>query len=163
MQSYIGKKAYMKIGKLILIIVAVAILVMLTLILNIGGIFNKTHISPIRLNTKANVPTDNVISPGKIEMPLWRIGTDDLSVTTNGFSPKVITIVKGSKVIWTNYSGSDVTVNSDNYPTNKLYQPLNLGMFPNKFSVSLVFDRDGTFYYHDQLHPQWTGTVIVYH
>lgn len=153
----------MKLGKLIFIIATLAVLVMITVIVDLSGTFNKIHLSPIQLNAKAKAPSGTVFSPGKIEMPMWRIGTDDLSVTANGFSPKLVTIAKGSKVIWTNYSGSDVTVNSDNYPTNELYPALNLGMFPNKFSVSLVFTQDGTFHYHDQLHPQWTGTVIVSH
>lgn len=152
----------MKKGSIILSIsIAVIIVVLFALIVYLARTQNKKQLSQIAQRSQTIQPTVHVPKPGQELMPLRRVGKDNLVVTSNGFSPQVVTIIKGSSVIWTNYSGSDVTVNSDNYPTNTLYPPLNLGMFPNKFSVSLVFSKVGTFTYHDQLHPQWTGTVIV--
>jgi plastocyanin len=60
-----------------------------------------------------------------------------------------------------NKSGKTVTVNSDNHPTHKLYPFLNLGAFENGSSVQAVFDKAGTYTYHDHFNPSNIGKVIV--
>lgn len=84
-----------------------------------------------------------------------------VTLTQNGFSPQTITIKKGTKVIWVNKSGTVATVNSAVHPTHRLYPALNLGEFDNNSSVQLIFDKEGTYQYHNHLNPNQTGTVIV--
>ena len=95
------------------------------------------------------------------EGPITITATKSISVTESGFEPNIITIKKGTNVIWTNNSGKEATVNSDPYPKNFLWRFLNLGRFGDGEKVSLVFNETGTYTYHNQLNPDQKGTVIV--
>lgn len=86
---------------------------------------------------------------------------ETISLTSGGFEPKTITISAETKVVWTNKSGAMATVDSALHPTHLIYPPLNLGQFENGGYVSLVFDKPGTYRYHDHLHPNRTGEVVV--
>jgi len=88
-----------------------------------------------------------------------RIATVILS--SSGFKPQNITIKSGTKVLWTNKSGGVATVNSAIHPTHLVYPPLNLGQFEEGKIVELVFDKPGTYNYHDHLNPSRIGTVVV--
>lgn len=84
-----------------------------------------------------------------------------VTVTASGFAPQTVTVKAGTKVVWTNKSGTTVTVNSAVHPTHLAYPPLNLDSFANGQSVQLVFDKPGTYKYHNHLSPGQTGTVVV--
>ena len=79
----------------------------------------------------------------------------------SGFTPKVVTIKAGGAVRWLNESGSQQTVNSDNYPTNKLHKELNFGVFNNSSSVVYTFTKPGNYGYHNQFHHDQEGKIIV--
>lgn len=66
-----------------------------------------------------------------------------------------------TKVIWTNKSGDFANVSSDPHPTHVNYPPLNLSGFADSQTVELVFNKPGTFKYHNHLEPSKTGTIIV--
>jgi len=84
-----------------------------------------------------------------------------VTLSQSGFSPKTLTVKKGTTVTWVNGSGETGNVSSNNHPTHTLYSPLNLGNFSDGDSVTLTFDKTGTYGYHDHLNPQFTGTVVV--
>jgi len=84
-----------------------------------------------------------------------------VTLTKSGFSPQIVTVKAGTKVTWTNQSGGAATVNSSVHPTHKDYLPLNLGEFGNGEALSLVFDKPGTYKYHNHLNASQFGTVIV--
>lgn len=84
-----------------------------------------------------------------------------VTLTTNGFTPSQVTISVGSAIRWKNESGSQQTVNSDNYPINQLHRELNFGVFNNGSSVTHTFTTPGTFRYHNQFHHEQTGKIIV--
>lgn len=84
-----------------------------------------------------------------------------VTLAQDGYSPATITVKAGDRVIWVNKSGAAATVNSDPHPTHTNYPPLNLGTFPDGGSVSLTFDKPGTYGYHNHLNPGQKGTVIV--
>ena len=84
-----------------------------------------------------------------------------VTLTKNGFSPTQVTITVGSAVRWINKSGSQQTVNSDNYPTNQLHRELNFGVFNNGSSVVYTFTKPGVYGYHNQLNHTQMGKVIV--
>lgn len=88
---------------------------------------------------------------------------EDVNVTlsSSGFTPESVTVKAGGRVIWTNKSGADATVNSDVHPTHLLWPFLNLGEFGDGSSVSVTFDKPGKYTYHDHLNPGRTGTVVV--
>ena len=66
-----------------------------------------------------------------------------------------------SPIRWINKSGTQVTVNSDDYPTNQLHKELNFGVFANNSSVVYTFTKPGTYGYHNQFHPNQKGKIIV--
>lgn len=84
-----------------------------------------------------------------------------VTVTSSGFEPATITVAPGTQVVWTNNSGTEVTVSSDVHPTHLLFPFLNLGNFDDGSSVSIVFDKEGTFTYHNHFNASQKGTVIV--
>lgn len=84
-----------------------------------------------------------------------------VTVGKSGFDPQTITIKPGTRVVWENASGGTVTVNSALHPTHSIYPPLNLGTFGDGASVQLVFDKSGTYKYHNHLDASQTGTIIV--
>lgn len=87
--------------------------------------------------------------------------TANVVLTPSGFEPKNLTIKAGTKVVWTNKSGKLSTVNSDNHPTHLLNSFLNLGTFKDGESLEVVFDKPGTYGYHDHLDASRVGTVVV--
>ena len=87
--------------------------------------------------------------------------TSDVIVTSKGFEPQTITITRGNRVVWLNKSGNDVAVASNDHPTHLLYPPLNLGRFKDGSSVQLIFDKPGTYGYHNHYNPTQSGTVVV--
>lgn len=84
-----------------------------------------------------------------------------VTLDDTGFSPKTVTIKPGTAIRWKNDTKDKQTVNSDNYPTNQLHKELNFGIFNAGTSVQYIFTKPGTYGYHNQLHPDQTGTIIV--
>ena len=84
-----------------------------------------------------------------------------ITLDKKGFSPKEVTIKQGTAVRWKNTSGEKQSVNSDNYPNNQLHRELNFGIFNGGASVVYIFKKPGTYGYHNQLHHEQEGKVIV--
>jgi plastocyanin len=84
-----------------------------------------------------------------------------VTLDSNGFSPKTVTIKPGIAVKWKNVTDKPQTVNSDNYPTNQLHKELNFGVFNGGSSVMYIFTKPGTYGYHNQFHQEQTGTITV--
>jgi hypothetical protein len=82
-------------------------------------------------------------------------------LTNSGFAPAKLNIKSGSAIQWLNDTPNKASVNSDNYPTNKLYPELNLGQFSKGSSLVHIFVKSGTYTYHDQFNPKNTGTIVV--
>ena len=140
-------------NKLIWVLVAVVLVVVV-----IGGVFllgNKSAST----NTNTTTTGDQSQSPTVSQQaPVEDV---NVALTSSGFVPQTVTVKTGGRVIWTNKSGADGTVNSDVYPTNLLWPFLNLGEFSNGSSVSVTFDKPGKYTYHNHLTPAQTGTVIA--
>ncbi|KKQ25287.1 MAG: hypothetical protein US62_C0002G0032 [Candidatus Woesebacteria bacterium GW2011_GWA1_37_8] len=87
--------------------------------------------------------------------------TVDVILTDTGFSPQTVTLKAGTKVNWTNKSGKTATVNSADHPTHLKYPALNLGNFSDGETLSLVFDKPGTYGYHNHLDSSQYGKIVV--
>ncbi len=138
-------------NKLIWVIVAVVVL-------GTGGVLllnNKSNNQPVQTidQTQNAAPTQEVTQQQAQE--------PNVTVTASGYEPKTLTVKAGTKVTWKNTSGGPVTVNSDAHPTHLLWPFLNLGKFDDGSSVSVVFEKPGTYTYHNHLDASQTGTVIV--
>lgn len=112
---------------------------------------------------KEQASTSTQQSPSEATKKVQEIirNTKEIALTKNGFEPKSITISAGTRVLWTNKSGENGSVNSDPYPTNVYWKFLNLGLFSDTQSVSVTFEKAGKYTYHNQFHPEQTGIVIV--
>lgn len=84
-----------------------------------------------------------------------------VKLSSNGFSPATIEVAPGTRVVFINESGESATVNSDDHPNHTKYPFLNLGEFGNNSSVQAVFEKAGTYTYHNHLNPSQKGTVLV--
>ena len=109
----------------------------------------------------ANTPAAANPSPTVTQATEEKSSSTDVTVTANGFEPNDITIKAGDKVTWTNESGTKVTVTSAVHPTHLLWPFLNLGSFDNGQVVSVVFEKTGTYKYHNHFNASQVGTVIV--
>ncbi len=78
-----------------------------------------------------------------------------------GFSPQMVTVKKGTTVVFMNKSGAVGNVTSAKHPTHLLYPKLSLGDMEDGMSLSLRFDDIGSFGYHDHLNPSRFGKITV--
>lgn len=142
------------------LVVIIAVLIVIGAVVVFAGKIGNKSVQPSNVTSQPGTPVQSTANPGTGgTAPKETIAT--VNLTSSGFNPKTITIKTGTRVIWINKSAAAATVNSDIHPTHQLYTPLNLGEFPNGSSVQLVFDKPGTYKYHDHLNPSRTGTVVV--
>ncbi len=101
--------------------------------------------------------------PAQTTTPVVQITPKETTIiiTKSGFEPKTITIKIGTKVIWKNDSGDLTNVSSAVHPTHQVYPPLNLDNIVAGQTVSLVFDKAGTYNYHNHLDAAQEGVVEV--
>ncbi|MEX2008015.1 MAG: hypothetical protein WD850_00750 [Candidatus Spechtbacterales bacterium] len=85
-----------------------------------------------------------------------------IRMTSRGFEPSEATIKKGDSVVWMNADDEDRWPASDTHPTHTIYpgfdpqQPIAEGE-----SWIFVFDRVGTWGFHEHLNPSLGGTITV--
>lgn len=84
-----------------------------------------------------------------------------ITISDNGFQPNTLTVKAGTKVTWVNKGNNVAVVASNPHPAHTDYPPLNLGKVAANGSVSLVFDKPGTYGYHNHLMPSQTGAIVV--
>ena len=88
--------------------------------------------------------------------------TVDVSFTDTGFSPSNISAIVGDTVRWTNTTAATfVEIASDPHPVHTFYPALNLGILAPGESKTLVFGEIGAYTYHNHLHPDTGGTIII--
>lgn len=148
------------------------LLVLIVAVVLVGGAYfaykysNNTNMPG---STATPSTSQNITSPGtdSSQMAPTASASGDtmaaavVSATSSGYQPQTITVKAGTKVTWTNASGAMSNVSSDPHPVHTDYPPLNLGGFANGESASLLFDKPGTYKYHNHLNATQRGTVIV--
>lgn len=99
-------------------------------------------------------------TPAVVSQPVQQ-SQNTVNLTSTGFSPTNLTIKSGQTVTWVNKSGQTATVNSAPHPAHTAYPPLNLGSFNDGGTLSLTFDKPGTYNYHNHLNSSQKGTITV--
>ncbi len=85
--------------------------------------------------------------------------TNEVSYDSDGFSPATISVEVGTKVTWTNDSGSDMWVASDPHPVHTDFSRFD--QLKSGDSYSFTFEEAGTYEYHNHLNSGDTGSVVV--
>ncbi len=137
------------------------IILFVLVILVLGGYFLIKNNAKYSTNQSV-IPSPTIIQP--TQTPINQPSTNSaqtVTLTSSGFTPLSLTIKKGTKVVWTNKSGGVATVDSELHPTHLLYLPLNLGKFNDGETLNVTFAKEGTYTYHDHLHPTMKGTIVV--
>lgn len=138
-----------------ILLVIVALIVVLGAFILLG---NKSTSTPSSNNQSDSVKSEVSTTPAATETSnqIANVILGDL-----GFVPQDITVKAGTTMVWINKSGKAATVSSDDHPTHKLYPFLNLGEFSSSSSLQVIFDKAGTYSYHNHLNASQTGTVTV--
>ena len=86
-----------------------------------------------------------------------------VSITNSGFTPATISVKVGQAVDWTNTDTTPHFVTSDNPKplTNTTPDPKSPQAIDPDSSYNYVFNKIGTYTYHDDLNPNFTGIVVV--
>ena len=115
-------------------------------------------------SSKTKTTTSTAIQPTETKQvqvsPITQ-SQNTVTLTSSGFEPNIINVKAGSKVVWINKSGESATVNSDPHPVHTDYLKLNLGEFSDGQTLELVFDKAGTYKYHNHLNPSEKGQIVV--
>jgi plastocyanin len=94
-------------------------------------------------------------------------------LSANGFSPASVTVKKGGTVVWTNEGSGAMWVAVDNHPTHTHYDGTTrsshcpdttnsaFDQCASGNNFSFVFDKVGTWRYHNHANAGQSGTVIV--
>lgn len=115
----------------------------------------KTEVSVSVANTVATERTAAVAEAVKKEVTV--------TYTAEDFSPKTVTIKKGDTLVFQNKTGKRASVASDPHPTHTIYPEFDQYKTDQrgKDEFRFVFEKAGTWGYHDHLNSNMTGTVIV--
>lgn len=119
-------------------------------------------------NTRGSVPSTVAIPQATSEPTSQATASsqvtqeqNSITLTSTGFSPSILNIKAEDKVTWVNKSGTNATVHSSPHPTHTDYTPLNLGIFSDGGTLSLDFDKPGTYRYHNHLNASQFGSIVV--
>lgn len=141
------------------------LLVLLIAILAVGGYFLlKSQSQEPAETTNTNELSDVEPKNTDEKTPLTTEESTEVTVLygSNGYSPATVTIKQGQKVTFKNESGKQMWVASDDHPSHLIYQEFDAKTgIATGSSYEFVFDKVGTWRYHDHLMPSRTGIVIV--
>ncbi len=99
--------------------------------------------------------------------------TATVTYTSNGFSPKEVTVKKGGTVMWKNTSGGKMWVASAQHPSHTVYAGTTreehcpdtartaFDQCVGGGDYSFTFDKVGTWGYHDHLKSSFFGKITV--
>jgi len=103
-------------------------------------------------------------------------GNNVIEMSNSGFSPSTLTISKGETVTFISVDSGGHWPASDIHPTHTVYPGSGIkkcgtseqenifdscGALTDGESWSFTFNEIGSWNFHDHLHPQFTGTIIV--
>lgn len=77
------------------------------------------------------------------------------------FSPKEVTMKKGTTITWVNKDAVPHQIASNPHPTHTSFPELASGVLAQGQSYSFTFQKTGTIEYHCHLHPSMRGKIVV--
>lgn len=148
------------------------------IVIIVGGIFllNRKAEAPISQETEQSVSattTSKTTAPkAKTTTPSTQTGINllpgadkpslTISYTDGGFSPASIKIKRGQKVEFVNMSSGLMWVASAPHPSHTAYPTFDEKAVSQRGEIyTFIFDKAGTWKYHNHLNPIHTATIIV--
>lgn len=84
-----------------------------------------------------------------------------ITFTDEGFSPSSYSVKKGSSVMVMNNSKMDLEFSSNDHPAHTDETELNMNTLKPGASGTFTVTKAGTWGFHDHLHDEFTGTLVV--
>ena len=84
-----------------------------------------------------------------------------ITFTDDGFTPRDITVQRGTTVTIKNESSESVQFSSDDHPSHRDNSEMNLGTLSPGESTTYTANTPGVWGYHDHLNDSLTGTITV--
>jgi plastocyanin len=103
-------------------------------------------------NNNDKMPEENTETNSNVETSETEIV--EVSIEGFAFSPKSITVSKGTTVVWTNMDSIQHTATSDEGLFNS-------GLLSKGESWNYTFNEEGNYDYHCIPHPNMKGTIVV--
>lgn len=88
-------------------------------------------------------------------------GTATISFTDDGFSPGELTVKRGTVVTIRNESSNEVQFSSDDHPTHRINEGMNLPVLAPGESDTFVAEEIGEWGFHDHIDASHTGSITV--
>ena len=111
-------------------------------------------ITPAQTTTPAeSTPPAESITPAESTTPAPN-DTTTVEIGNNAFNPAQLNVAPGTTVTFVNNDTVPHTATADNnaFDTKEL---------PPGYSMDVFLDGEGTVPYHDELHPEMKGTIVV--
>jgi plastocyanin len=131
---------------------------------------------PSREQSTTQPSVSEELSQPSPEAPVPAVKENVVVYTNSGYSPSTLTVKKGETVTFKNQSSRSMWPASAMHPTHRVYSGTSLdehcpdtagtafdackGFLPGQ-SWSFIFNKTGTWKYHDHLNPGATGTIVV--
>jgi plastocyanin len=140
----------------------IALIVVIVIAVVVGIVFasknnNKTTTTPAPAPSPSSAtptpsPAPTSATPPSSSTPE---ATGSVAIQDFAFTPKTVTVKKGTTVTWTNKDSAEHTVTADSGDGPKS------GTLAQGQTYSFTFNNVGTFSYHCSFHSYMTGTVTV--
>ena len=101
--------------------------------------------------------------PQSTTTPAVPVAQATVTINNAGFIPATIKIQQGQQVVWINTDTKDHQISADPHPSHSSLPALSeTSKLLSEESMSFIFEKSGTYTYHDELPPlTLKGTVIV--
>lgn len=141
------------------------LILVIAIIITVSAVLLVTSFKPFAkniLNPKTNTQTLPNETPKLVKLDNKSKETM-VKITKQGFFPQTVKIKKGTSVTWSNDEDALHQIKSDPHPLDNKHPLLNTDAKLGKNErISVNFEKEGSYTYHDELNPlKFKGIIIV--
>lgn len=147
----------------VLVIVGVGLLVWVLAGMNANAPSGESSgVDQAQITTGSNRDSDNQnVNPDEPVSSEQSDQSATIVFTDKGFEPSKLSVKVGATVTVKNNSSEDVQFSSDDHPTHKLNQGMNLRVLAPGESAMFITNQAGNWGFHDHINDSFTGTITV--
>lgn len=146
------------------LVVGVA-LVVVGVVLLVWSLAGKGAEAPANESSqRSNESTSQQSTTGKPDKSVLTNNTAqpaEIVFTNDGFSPAELEVTAGTVVTVRNSASTDVQFSSDDHPTHRINQGMNLQILKPGESATFIAEKVGEWGFHDHLDASFTGVLTV--